>query len=537
MANQEYDAIVIGGGPNGLTTAAYLAKAGAKILMIEKRRELGGGAASDNHAGFVYQPHATYMVMGELMPPYKDFNMAEEYGVKFITPEVQAALLTKDGALVAYHDPEKTAESIGKFSSDDANKFRDLYKMMKGVFDDILGPATYTFPVPALDQFAMWEGLELESVKNFKELAEKNFVEIVDDYGFGEPTRTLLLYLATMWGLPHDLGLGFFFPLFVYRMLNASVCVGGTHRVIGALTAAVHEGTDLIEGTGAEKIIIEDGKAVGVKLEDGRELRGKAIISSLNPEQTFLELLGEEHLPEDLKFAIKGWEWEPHSLLNINIALSEPLEYRAAKEQPDINQALTCIMGLDNSEQLISGYKKIEEGKIAVHGHAYPFSLYSPTLAPKGFHTAKFETMAPYDLEGDPQNWDARKEEILKTYMDLLASYTTNFESAYMDAHTAITTPLDIERRFATMKQGSFKHGAYTPFQLGSNRPNMECSSYRTPIKNFYVNGASTYPGGMILCGGSYVAATVLVEDLGLKKWWEDPPMLARAKEIGTLPK
>jgi len=536
MAREEYDAIIIGGGPNGLTTAAYLAKAGAKVVIIEKRRELGGGAASDNHSGFVYHPHATYMVMGDLMPPYKDFNLAER-GVKFYTPEVQAAVITKAGTIVAYHDPEKTAESISKFSKEDADKFRDLYRVMKGIFDDILGPATYAPPVAALDQFAMWEELGLESVDNFHEMAEKNFVEILDGYGFKDPTRLLLLYLSTMWGLPHDLGLGFFFPLFVYRMMNASVCVGGTHRMIGSISAMTHEGADLYEGVDIEKIIMEDGKAVGVRLTDGRELRAKAVVSSLNPEQTFIDLIGEENLPEDLCFAVKNWEWEPHSLLNFNVALREPLEYKAAAEEPDVNRALTCIIGLESSDDLISGFKEIDEGKIALHGQASPLSLFSPILAPKGFQTARFECMAPYDLGGDAQNWDLRKEEITQSYMDLWASYCTNFETAYMDAHTAITTPLDIERRFATMKRGSFKHGAYTPFQLGSNRPNMECSSCRTPIKGLYVNGASTYPGGMILAGASYIAADVLVEDLGLNKWWSDPPMLAHAKKIGTLPK
>src|SRR4030042_2846508 len=107
MAKDEYDAIILRGGPHGLTTAAYLVKAGAKVLVIEKRREMGGGAASDNHGGFIYQPHATLMFMGELMPSYKDLDMAAD-GVRFYTPEVQAALLLKEGALVFYQAPERT---------------------------------------------------------------------------------------------------------------------------------------------------------------------------------------------------------------------------------------------------------------------------------------------------------------------------------------------------------------------------------------------------------------------------------------------
>jgi phytoene dehydrogenase-like protein len=105
-----------------------------------------------------------------------------------------------------------------------------------------------------------------------------------------------------------------------------------------------------------------------------------------------------------------------------------------------------------------------------------------------------------------------------------------------MEDMTAVTTPVDAERRFATMKRGSFKHGAYTPFQLGANRPNLLCSSYRTPIQGLYVNGASTYPGGMILGANGYVAASAIVEDLKLEKWWKDPECLVRAREKGLIP-
>ncbi|MBU1054886.1 MAG: NAD(P)/FAD-dependent oxidoreductase [Proteobacteria bacterium] len=535
MDKREYDAIIIGGGPNGLTTAAYLIKAGAKVLVIEKRREMGGGAASDNSGGFRYQPHATYMVMGELMPAYKDFDMAAD-GVKFVTPEVQAALITKDGPLVFYQDPEKTAQSISTFSKDDAKSFLALHEEMKAIFDEILFPATYTYAVPALDQFAMFEKANMPIANRFGELAEMNFLQIVDQFGFGEPTKTLLLYLATMWGVPFESGLGFLFPLFVYRMLNSGICRGGTHRAIGALIGITHAGGDVVEGMAPEKIIMENGRAVGVKMEDGREFWGKTIISSLNPEQTFKELVGEENCTDDLNFYVNEWKWEYYSMLNFNIALKEPVEYKAAKDNPDVNKALTCVLGLDNFEDLNAGFKKMDNGEISLHAHASPLSLYSPGLAPKGYHTAKLETLAPFDLDGDAANWDAREKEITEKFMDMWASYSTNFKSAYMDVHTSTTSPLDVERRFATMKRGSFKHGAYTAFQLGSNRPNPLCSSYRTPIPGLYVNGASTYPGGMILGACGYVAASAIVEDLGMGKWWSDPDCVIQAREKGLLP-
>ena len=241
-------------------------------------------------------------------------------------------------------------------------------------------------------------------------------------------------------------------------------------------------------------------------------------------------------LPEDLKMYAKEWQWEHYSLLNFNIALRAPLDYKAAKDNPDVNKALTCVMGVDNLEELKAGFKKLDNKEVALHGHFSPLSLYSPSLAPQGFQTAKFETLAPYDLGGEAANWDGQIEEIKERFIGLWASYTTNFQEAYMECQTATTTPLDVERRFATMKRGSFKHGAYTPFQLGANRPNMLCPSYRTPIPGLYVNGVSSYPGGMILGASGYVASLAVVQDLGLTKWWPEPDCVVEARKKGLMP-
>jgi phytoene dehydrogenase-like protein len=469
------------------------------------------------------------------MPGYKDMEMAAA-GVKFLVPEVQAALLLKAGnALVAYQDAEKTAQSLEKFSMEDGKRYRALHKEMQEIFDEILYPATYDYAMPALDQFMLFSQSGLPIAKRFGELAEMHFLQILEEYGFGEPAKTLLLYLSTMWGIPHNAGLGFLFPLFVYRMLNAGICVGGTHRAIGTLIGIVHAGADISEGISPTEIVMENGRAVGVKLEDGREYRGKAIVSSLNPEQTFLELIGESNLPEELAYYAKEWKWESYSLLNFNVALRAPIEYKAAAKEPDVNRALTCIMGIESVAHLIESFQKMDNGEVTLHGHASPMSLFSPILAPRGYQTAKFETLAPYELGGDPENWDKRNKEITQQFMELWGGYATNFKTAHMDAHTATATPLDVERRFATMKRGSIKHGAYTPFQLGANRPNMLCSSYRTPIPGLYVNGASTYPGGMILGASGYVAAAALVEDLKLTKWWPEMDCITQAKAKGLM--
>ena len=168
---KNYDAIVIGGGPNGLTCGSYLAKAGARVLLLEKKWETGGGLATDDfQTPFRFNLHAIYMMLGELMPMYEDFNMREN-NVDFIRPEVQAAFHYKDEkALVFYTDPEKSAASIASFNKDDAPRFLKMYGEFKQFCDEILVPQTYVPPIPALDNMALGNQTELGTL--FNEVAE-----------------------------------------------------------------------------------------------------------------------------------------------------------------------------------------------------------------------------------------------------------------------------------------------------------------------------------------------------------------------------
>ncbi|MEM4408896.1 MAG: NAD(P)/FAD-dependent oxidoreductase, partial [Candidatus Caldarchaeum sp.] len=337
--SESYDIIVIGGGPNGETLASYLQRAGARVLLIERRHEMGGGLLTEDFAGFRFNLHATYMMMAELMPPVHDLFL-QQYGVEFIRPQVQMALFyEREKALVFYLDPQKTAESIARLAPGDDRKFLKLYNEFKEVCDKCLIPQTYVPPMAPAELTAMLSQSEIG--KKVLDWSEMSPLEILDSYEIkDERVKAALLYLGCKWGVEPDLvGIGYMFPIYVYRMLNAALVRGGTHRLNSAIMRSGYEaGLKAMELAEVKKIIIEDGRAVGVVVEEFgseiKEVRAKAVVSTLNPPKTFLELVGEDKLDPNFASTIKEWQWDEWSLFCIHLGMKTLPKYKAEKTEP-----------------------------------------------------------------------------------------------------------------------------------------------------------------------------------------------------------
>jgi len=531
----EYDVIIIGAGPNGETTAAYLQKAGAKCLLIERRDEMGGGLATQDFGGFRFNLHATYMMMGELMPPYHDLFLPQ-YGVNFTTPPVQASFFyEKNKSLVLYLDPKKSADSVAKIAPEDKEKFLRFYTDMKEVGDKCLLPATYGSPMAPAEYAAMLSQSEIG--QKVLEWSEMSPLEMLERYEIkDERVRGALLYLGCKWGIEPDLiGIGYMFAIYSYRMQNASLVGGGTHRLNSGLMRSGYEsGLEVMENTEVQRIVIEDGEAKGVIVDDGKEIRARAVVSSLNPKMTFLEMVGQSNLQSDFVETIEQWQWDEWSLFCMHLGLRKFPRYKAEDNEPHCGEAFMQILGYESVDNVAKHWKDCMDGKLpGAAGTFSPISLFDPTQAPEGFNVMRVESEVPYEIVG--KRWEEVSPlfavELLKKWQEHLSD-----PSSLRLVKKFLYPPTWIEMKLPNMVRGSIKQGAYTPTQMGYFRPNTECSNYNTPIKGLYLSSAAVYPGGMITLGPGYNAAKKIAADLNLKIWWKDLEYVAEARRNNLIP-
>ena len=524
------DVVIIGGGPNGLMAGAYLARAGLKTVLLERRHEIGGGLATEEtlFPGFYTNPHAVYHLMTDYMPVLRDFDL-DRHGLTFIKPNAQTAALFRDGSsLLLSHQIEDTKDSIAKFSPRDARTFGQVMRRWHRVVEEVVAPGTYLPPLAPID---MIEALSrTEAGEEALRLTEMSPIEIFDELFENDRVKMALLYLACMWGLsPHDSGLGFLVPMLVERGMNKAVCYGGSHKLAGALSREIHRaGGTIIDNAEVTRILVEDGHVTGVEMFDGRVITAKAVLSSLPPPQTFGGLVEPQWVPPELLQTAKQWEWDQWSFFTLSAATTEAPKYTT--DDPRVNDAFMTILGFDSTDELLDHWDTVLSGDVGagVGGHATNETRYDPTLPRVPGHQVGFlQIHAPYDIEG---GWKARHDELAETLLDKWRQYAPNLTRDKVVMMSA-ESPLDIETRLPNMVRGSIKHGHYDPLQMGVFRPHDSCVGGRAPIDGLYLCGASSYPGGLVIGGPGYIAAESVVDDLGVDRWWHAPRFVHRYQE------
>jgi len=539
----QYDVIVIGTGPNGLEIGAYLSKAGQKVLLLEKRYEAGGGLATEQITlpDFFHNTHAIFHMMVDYAPIYEDFKLEEQYGVRHIFPEVQWAMPLPDGKCICvYADPAKTHASIAKFSKKDADAYRDFYRECDELMKEIVGPQTFVKPEPAPLMAARAAASELGG--KLTEFAEKTPDEVIKERFENEHVRTLMLYAVCHWGLDYSQsGVGYLIPLYFNRMSNYRLTAGGSHRVSNALLKIIFEQKGQIrQNAQIKRIIVENGTAKGVELEDGTKfMANKAVVSTIDIHQTFLKYVGEDKLQKDFVEMVKAWQWEKWSLCDLHLALAEPPKFKAAEQNPDVNKAFMYVLGYNSSDELRHEWDLMDKGelpKTAGYIASFP-SVHDPYQAPPGRASGLLSQMAPFALkDGGSEKWLKFKfrEQIADYQLATLQKYAPNITKDKV-LWWNITTPADIQNKFANMVRGSYKQGQYHPLQMGYLRPNQECSHNVTPVKNLFVGGAGVWPGGCVIWGPGYNCANTVAEECGIQKWWKEPEMVTKSREKGYI--
>ncbi len=520
-----YDGIVIGAGHNGLTTAAYLARAGLKIAVVERNHRIGGGCSTEERIlpGHRLNLHANfYMGMG-LSPLLRDLEL-HRYGFSYIEPPVQQAAAFRDGTCVVIHkDLDKSCASLARFSKQDAETFRDLWHTYCEEMRPLLVSLMYNAPLPRdqlIDRLSGAKGKELLSH------AQHDLFSVVRKHFVDERIRTLFtsyMHVITTENVP---GAGIVFPAIFANIASFTLPVGGAVSLVHALTRVVEAGGgDVITGAEVREIKVENGRATGVVLDDGRFIGAGKFVSSAIDFPTTLGMAGEERFPEPVREKAKSWHWGNHSLVTLHLALKRPPEYRASAFDPDMARAYNIFFGMENIDEVASCFDDCKAQKFpkVLMGNGACNSAFDPTYAPSGSHTAFWWPFAPYSVDGGPQEWESNRADYTQRILDYWRVYASNLDGDNL-LGSYLFTPLDVEKLNVNMRQGAVRMGAYVPDQLGINRPHPLLPGSRTPVEGLYLGGSSSGNGGGVNGAAGYIAANAIADDLRLKRPWTPVP-------------
>ncbi|MEQ8347629.1 MAG: NAD(P)/FAD-dependent oxidoreductase [Sneathiellaceae bacterium] len=527
-----YDGIILGAGHNGLILQAYAGKAGLSVLCIDRADQAGGGLATvedPRHPGFRHNTHSFFHRAITQMAWYRDLEL-ERHGARYIEPELNVALLLRDGrSLQWWTDFERTHASFAAMSGKDAATLKRWHDDFRPIVQGILVPEGMSPPLPRDERRRLLE--RTAEGRLLLEVSALSPLEFVTREFENPAIQAGLLFFNGLREVDLRVrGFGHHIAALLASTAKAQMAVGGARGLARALEGAVTESGGTIRTRAAPvRILVEGGRAVGVALADGSEHRARSFVaSSLNPQQTFLDLLSPGDLPEDWRRRAEGFEYNLIApLFALNLNLTAPPAYAAAAADPALDSALMTILGLEHFDQFPEIVRHHEAGTIppTVMWGACP-TRFDPSQAPPGRHTAFMWEKLPYRLHGDAANWDAAKDAHGREMLKLWADYAPGLQDQVLDSFTR--SALDVERSFPNMREGDLLVGAFTNGQIGHDRPFPGAGEYRTHLPGLYLCGSACHPGGNITGLPGYNAAQVILADLDLPRPWAPPPIRER---------
>lgn len=535
MANT-FDVIVIGGGHNGLINAAYLARAGKKVMVLERRHLVGGAAVTEEiFPGFKFSEFS--YVVSLLRPEIiRELELAK-HGLE-ILPLPSTFTPTLDHDYIAFWDDhDETRREIYRHSPHDADAYDDygfqMYQMAKAI-RPILSlippdPSALSFNelrrLLSLGQFA--RSLPEKTIYQLYKLMTMSAADFLDEWFDCVPlkgTKTASGIIGTFMG-PRSPGTAYVLLHHYMGEIDGAFrawgfAKGGTGGVSESIASSARAlGVEIRLNASVSRVIVRNGRAIGVALENGDDLYADTIVSSLDPKRTFLKLVDEKELPDDFVDSIRRFKTRGSSG-KVNLALSELPRFRAFESLVKHNDAAAPLRALRGAVSISPSIEYIERAfDDAKYGNfsQRPYmdmiipSLIDPQMAPPGKHVMSiFVQYAPYNLNG---GWnDAQREAFGDAVVNTLAEFAPNIKSAIL--HRQVLTPWDVEN-ITGLTEGNIFAGELALHQLFFLRPAPRWGAYRTPLRHFYQCGSGTHPGGGIMGAGGRLAALELLKDNG----------------------
>jgi len=533
---ETHDVIIVGGGHNGLVAAFYLAKAGFKPLVLERRAQVGGAAITEEfHPGFHCSTlaHNTGPLRADIV---RDMQL-ERHGLKLTTPDVSTVSLLPDGrSLVLYSDAKKAAQEIARWSQKDAASYVDFGTALRKI-GKVIGEALLLTP-PNIDNPSsgdLW-GM-LKTGRSIRNLGKKDMyralrwgpmaaADLVAEFFDTEPLRATIAargIFGTFLG-PWSAGSALVLLLraaadpFSNRAPNPSPAgsvqfpAGGAGGITLAMAAAAKQaGSEIRTGADIAEIRVKDGVATGVVLTSGEEISARAVVSNADPKRTFMRLVDPAHLTPDFLQKITNYR-SMGTVAKINLAISALPEFTALKTKGNGNLLQGRIQISPEIDYLERAFDESKYGNFSRKPYlevTFP-SLSDPSLAPAGQHVMSiYMQYAPYKLKNS--DWESQRTALGETVVKTVAQYAPNLPQTIL--RHQIITPKDLEETYG-LTGGHIFHGELALDQFFTMRPLLDWARYQTPIERLYLCGSGTHPGTGLTGGSGANAAREIAKAL-----------------------
>ncbi|HET7150800.1 MAG TPA: NAD(P)/FAD-dependent oxidoreductase [Candidatus Acidoferrum sp.] len=511
-----FDFVIAGAGHNSMITAAYLAKAGYRCLLLEGRPMVGGGVktAQLTLRGFKDDVCSTSHAFLMDNPMMKNDELhLRDYGLEYVDPDPVFHVPFADGSyLTQWHDVDRTCDEFAKFSKKDAAAYRKMLADFDAIKPIVMG-ASFTpigFGKPVNEQLG-----QLPRGRLWQRRMAMSAWEIIRDTFEDEHSRTFLLFMAHLAAEPPDAPVTGRLAYGAARQQHSGRPLprGGSGVLTQALARYIEaRGGVLLTNKWVRRLLIENGKCAGVECSDGSSYRAeKAVVSTIHIKH-LVDMAPRELWGQDFIDGVDTWQAEIPMFVT-HVAASEAPKY--AVQGGSLTPVEAGIL-VSPERALRFGY---DDQSGAANMDDPPMQIICPTAAdptraPAGMHSLKIVGWQPYELKEGPDHWDQIKEEVSDGYLKFLRRYAPNMTEDKILARF-ITSPRDLERMNPHFWHGSAHAGAQSASQTGPMRPMPGWAQHKMPIPGLYQTGATTHPGGSVTGGPGRNAATVILKDLG----------------------